>query len=194
MAALSQFTVVIVPGLRDHVAQHWQTLLLQKLQQQNQSVYAVEPRGRENLSCAERVQALEAAVQRIDGPIILVAHSGGVISVAHWAAQTSRTVHAALLVAPPDFETPLPAGYPSLAELDAGGWLPVPREPLLFRSLVCTSQNDPLAALVKAQNMAADWGSKVLDLGAVGHLNPASGFGPWPRAEELIAALASDSA
>ena len=95
MTALSQFTVVIVPGLRDHVAQHWQTLLLQKLQQQNQSVYAVEPLGRENLSCAERVQALEAAVQRIDGPIILVAHSGGVISVAHWAAQTSCTVHCA---------------------------------------------------------------------------------------------------
>jgi hypothetical protein len=23
----------------------------------------------------------------------------------------------------------------------------------------------------------------------VGHLNPASGFGPWPRALELIAAL-----
>ena len=27
------------------------------------------------------------------------------------------------------------------------------------------------------------------DLGAVGHLNPASGFGDWPEAVELIAQL-----
>ena len=194
MTVLDSFTVVVVPGLRDHVAEHWQTLLLQNLQLKNQPVIAVDPLGRENLSCAERVLALEAAVGRIHGPVILVAHSGGVITVAHWAVQTARTVHSALLVAPPDFEIPLPAGYPSLAELDAGGWLPVPRKRLPFRSLVCTSQNDPLAAMDKAQSLAADWGSRVLDLGAVGHVNPASGFGPWPRAEELLAALASDGA
>ncbi len=189
---MAEFTVLIVPGLRDHVAQHWQSLLLQNLQQQAQAVHAVEPLGRDNLSCAERVRALEAAAQQIEGPFILVAHSGGVISVAHWAAQTSCAVHAALLVAPPDFETPLPLGYPSLAELETGGWLPVPRQPLPFRSLVCTSQNDPLASLAAAQKLASDWGSSVLDLGAVGHVNPASGFGPWPRAEQLIAALAGD--
>ena len=191
---MATFTVLIVPGLRDHVALHWQTLLLQKLQHDNQPVCAVEPLGRDNLSCAQRVEALEQAAQRIDGPLIVVAHSGGVITVAHWAAQTSSVVHAALLVAPPDFETPLPSGYPTLAELDAGGWLPVPRQPLPFKSLVCTSQNDPLAALHKAQALASDWGSMVLDLGAVGHVNPASGYGPWPRAEELVTALAADCA
>jgi predicted alpha/beta hydrolase family esterase len=25
-----------------------------------------------------------------------------------------------------------------------------------------------------------------VDLGEVGHLNPASGHGPWPRAEDLL--------
>jgi predicted alpha/beta hydrolase family esterase len=34
--------------------------------------------------------------------------------------------------------------------------------------------------------LARAWRSWFVDLGAVGHLNPASGFGPWPRALPLI--------
>jgi predicted alpha/beta hydrolase family esterase len=37
--------------------------------------------------------------------------------------------------------------------------------------------------------MAQDWGSRLVDVGAVGHLNPAAGFGEWPQAEELVATL-----
>jgi uncharacterized protein len=37
--------------------------------------------------------------------------------------------------------------------------------------------------------LARDWGSRLVDLGEVGHLNPASGFGEWPMAESLIAEL-----
>ena len=39
--------------------------------------------------------------------------------------------------------------------------------------------------------LAAAWGSRVHDLGAVGHLNPASGFGEWPGAVALIDQLAA---
>ncbi len=42
--------------------------------------------------------------------------------------------------------------------------------------------------------MARAWGSHLVDLGAVGHLNPASGHGDWPLAEELIATLESGPA
>ena len=34
--------------------------------------------------------------------------------------------------------------------------------------------------------MAKDWGSRLVDLGEVGHLNSAAGFGEWPMAETLI--------
>jgi len=34
--------------------------------------------------------------------------------------------------------------------------------------------------------MARDWGSALEDLGEVGHLNPAAGYGEWPEAMELI--------
>jgi predicted alpha/beta hydrolase family esterase len=62
----------------------------------------------------------------------------------------------------------------------------VPRKPLPFRSLVATSDNDPLATRERVLALAKDWGSETVDLGAVGHLNPASGYGEWPMAHALI--------
>ena len=97
----------------------------------------------------------------------------------------------ALLATPPDFEQPMPEGYPTLAALQAGGWLPVPRKALPFRSLVATSDNDPLATRERVLDLAQDWGSETVDLGAVGHLNPASGFGEWPMALALIQQLSA---
>jgi predicted alpha/beta hydrolase family esterase len=146
--------------------------------------------GRTNLECTAHVDALEAAAREIEGPVILVAHSGGVITVAHWARRASRPVHGALLAAPADMETPMPAGYPAFAELRAGGWLPVPRDPLPFKSIVAASRNDPLATFDRTATFARVWGARLVDLGEVGHLNPASGYGPWPRAEELLSDLA----
>jgi predicted alpha/beta hydrolase family esterase len=178
-------TVLIVPGLRDAVAEHWQTLLAAQLPR----VACVPPMGREDLDCARRVAAIEAAAQAIEGPIVIVAHSGGCIMVAHWAQQTKRAVHAALLATPPDFERPMPAGYPSIEALQAGGWLPVPRTRLPFRSLVAASRNDPLGAHERVSELASDWGSALLNLGEVGHLNPASGYGEWPLAEGLVSML-----
>lgn len=187
MALPIEPTVLIVPGLRDAVAEHWQTLLEAELPR----VRAVPPMGRTHLSCSLRVEAIERAAQAIEGPIVIVAHSGGCIAVAHWARCTRRAVHGALLAVPPDFESPMPEGYPTMAELDAAVWLPVPRRRLPFRSLVAASRNDPLARFGRVAQLAADWGSELADLGEVGHLNPASGFGPWPQAHEFIARLSA---
>jgi hypothetical protein len=112
--------------------------------------------------------------------------------LAHWAMRsphTARRVRGALLAAPPDFERPMPAGYPTLEQLRAGRWLPVPRARLPFPSIVAASRDDPLAAYERVAELARGWGSRLVDLGAVGHLNPASGYGPWPRAEALIEEL-----
>jgi hypothetical protein len=178
-------TVLIVPGLRDHVSQHWQTLLASRLPR----VRTVVPMGRSNLDCRERVMAIEEAAASIDRPIIVVAHSGGVIATLHWARQTRRQLRGGLLATPADFDLPLPEGYPSMAALDAGGWLPVPRDALPFRSIVAASRNDPLARYERVAEFARSWGSKLVDLGEVGHLNPASGYGDWPQADSLIREL-----
>jgi uncharacterized protein len=178
-------TVLIVPGLRDHVAEHWQTLLAARLPRVRQ----VPPMGREDLDCARRVEAIDRELAAIEGPVIVVAHSGGVIMVAHWARKHRRPIHGALLATPPDFEQPMPEGYPTMDALAASGWLPVPRDPLPFPSIVAASRNDPLGRFERVAELAHAWGSRIVDLGKVGHLNPASGFGEWPQAEEFIREL-----
>ncbi|MES2483408.1 MAG: alpha/beta hydrolase [Pseudomonadota bacterium] len=180
-------TVLIVPGLRDDVPQHWQTLLAARLP----GARCVPPMGREQLDRRARVRAIEDAMAAIDAPVVLVAHSGGCIAVAHWAAHSARAaqVRGALLATPPDFDAPMPAGYPRKEALEAGGWFPVPRGRLPFRSIAAISQNDPLGTLDRVLALAAGWGCELEHLGRVGHLNPASGYGEWPQAVALIERL-----
>ncbi|NMD62695.1 RBBP9/YdeN family alpha/beta hydrolase [Rhodococcus globerulus] len=175
-------TVVIVPGLRDHVDEHWQTLLENKLDR----VRSVPPLSENKLSLAARIAALDAVISDIDGPIVLVAHSAGVMITVHWALQASHPIVGALLATPADLERQLPEGYPMLEDLDSNGWLPIPRRQLPFPSIVAVSSNDPLADRLRVANMAEVWGSRLVDLGDVGHLNPASGYGEWSQAEEFI--------
>jgi len=182
-------TILMVPGLRDHVAEHWQTLLEAELRAAGHKAVSVLPLEVDKLSCAARVAALDKAISAIAGPVILVAHSAGVMITVHWARLHTRKIHGALLATLADLDTQLPSGYPTHDVLQENGWLPCPRHPLPFPSIVAASRNDPLASFERVASMAADWGSRLVDLGDVGHLNPASGFGPWPGAQALIAAL-----
>lgn len=179
-------TVLIVPGLRDAVAGHWQTRLHARLTDAARPVRSVAPTGRDDLALEPRLAAIERAARAIHGPLVIVAHSGGCVMVAHWARRTTRAVQGALLATPPEFDRAMPEGYPSLDALRAAGWLPVPRESLPFPSFVAASRNDPLARFEGVAGLARDWGSAVVDLGEVGHLNPASGYGEWPLALDLI--------
>ena len=175
---MSDATVVLVPGLRGHVEDHWQTHLAATLP----GARTVPPLGRTNPALQARVTLLDQIVQDVAGPVVLVAHSAGVLVTAHWAAQYSPTrVVGALLATPPAFATPLPSEYPSIEELRAHGWLPIPRRPLPFPSILAVSTDDPLGNPVRMRALANAWGSRMRSLGAVGHLNPASGFGEWPR-------------
>jgi len=188
MSGHSRATVLFVPGLRDHVPGHWQSVL----QAQLPAAECVPRLGSNVLSCEAWVSALDRSIAAIEGPIVLVAHSAGVMMVAHWAGRHSRPIRGALLATPPDFDSALPEGYPDPETLRAAGWLPTPRAPLPFPSIVAASRNDPLARVEKVAQLARDWGSRLFDAGEVGHLNPASGFGPWAasfaRVGELVGA------
>jgi predicted alpha/beta hydrolase family esterase len=184
-------TILFVPGLRGHVADHWQSLLAARLPGSR----TVPPRETDGLKRDLRVDALDREINALEGPVVLVAHSAGVMITAHWAATRWRAdapwnIRGALLAAPADLEAPLPAGYPTLAEIEAGGWLPVPRAPLPFHALVGASRNDPLCAFNRSAGLARDWACDLVDLGEVGHLNPAAGFGEWPEGPALIARVA----
>ena len=73
--------------------------------------------------------------------------------------------------------------------LRENGWLPTPRTRLPFPSIVAASTNDPLGRIDRIEALAGAWGSRFVDVGDVGHLNPAAGYGEWPRAEELLREL-----
>lgn len=178
-------TVLFVPGLRDHVEDHWQTHAARVFP----GSVTVEPLTEHRLSRAARVAALDAALQAIAGEVVIAAHSAGCLMVAHWALAPTRPIKAALLATPADVEHPLPPGYPSYDDLSANGWLPIPRQRLPFPTLVVASRNDPLAALARVESMAHDWGADLHNAGAVGHLNPPAGFGPWPEGHRLIEQL-----
>ena len=97
-------TILIVPGLRDRVDNHWQPLLGMKLIW-SQPVRSVPPAGRENLDCAARVQAIQSALESIEGPVVVVAHSAGVVMLAHWAQQYRRADIVGALRRPLDNQT-----------------------------------------------------------------------------------------
>lgn len=182
-------TLLIVPGLRGEAPQHWQSLLAAEVP----GARTIPPMSENGLSCAARVAAIEAAMADIGGAVILVAHSAGVLMVAHWAAlgtPSSRRVAGALLAAPPDLRAgEWPPNYPQPAQLRAQGWSPLPEGPLPFPSILAASSDDYLCGMAASRRMAAGWGSELVELGEVGHLNPAAGYGPWPSALPLIERL-----
>ncbi len=65
----------------------------------------------------------------------------------------------------------------------------VPRRALPFPSILVASRNDPHAVFGEQERFAREWGAELVDAGAVGHLDSATGFGPWPQGEELVERL-----
>ncbi|QQX87613.1 alpha/beta hydrolase [Cupriavidus necator] len=182
-------TIVIVPGLRDHMQDHWQTLLAERLRKQKRAVHIVPQIDQDKALCSARIANLECVVSGIKGPIILVAHSMGCLITVHWAQSTGREVRGALLAAPADLDTPLPAGYSNPQTLATNGWTPLPRARLPFPSIVVGSRNDPIGGFEQVRKLAKAWGSRFVDGGEIGHLSPADGYGNWPKAEDLLQEL-----
>ena len=106
------------------------------------------------------VDRLDAAVNRHAGrPVVLVAHSLGCLTVAHWAVEHPLTeVRGALLVAPPD---PKGSGFPATAR----GFDQPPQGLLPFPSILVMSTDDPYADPGFAEQCARAWGSRLVNLG-----------------------------
>ncbi|MFD6141126.1 RBBP9/YdeN family alpha/beta hydrolase [Promicromonospora sp. NPDC060271] len=114
-------------------------------------------------------------------PVFLVAHSLGCLTVASWLAERGPDVVAgALLVAVPDASGP---AFPAAAT--AGGF-EVVRRRLPVPVTVVVSEDDPYAAAGWTRDLAAVWGAEVVGIGAAGHVNEASGVGPWEAGREIL--------
>lgn len=121
---------------------------------------------------ANVVQSVQSAAR----PVVIIAHSAGTITAAHAAPQLPKDrVAGAFLVAPPDLEA-IEGEYPQVRAL-----MPVPADPLPFKSLAVVSRNDPYCTWEVGVRLTNSWGAQLVDAGNSGHLNADSGHGPWPE-------------
>ena len=170
--------VFIVPGLGNSGPDHWQT----HFERTNPDFTRIEQREWNTPDRTEWVETLEQALAGEDlSRVVLVAHSLGCATVAHWAAQYGHCIKGALLVAPSDVETAHYAAFPTT------GFGPMPLQRLPFPSKLVMSQNDEWTTPARARQFAEAWGSELVDIGEAGHINVASGYGPWPAGLELLA-------
>lgn len=170
--------ILILPGIGNSGPEHWQS----RWEAANPAFRRVEQLSWDYPVRAEWEAALEHATARSGSDTVLVAHSLACLLVAHWAAGTRQRIKAALLVAVPD-----PSGPAFPAE--AASFSNVPLRPLPFRSIVVTSSNDPYGGAAHAQTCAEAWGSELINVGAMGHINAASGLGEWQEGQRLLQKL-----
>lgn len=176
----SDVDILIVPGWHGSGPEHWQS------------------RWERNLKTARRIDQddwmapdkdqwvgnIIKAVASTTRPAVLVAHSIGTLAVAFAAAKLpADAVAGAFLVAVPDVDNaahwPVTDGY--LWPESNFGFSPMPLERLPFPSMLLASSDDPYCRLERARQIAAAWGSQLVEVGPAGHINAASGHGPWPE-------------
>jgi len=172
--------VLLIPGLHNSGPEHWQSLW----EASHRDFRRVQQKDWDSPRCSDWIQTLDYALSAAGGPFVLAAHSLACATVAHWAAKFPHNgrVHTALLVGPSDVEAPT---YPPGTE----GFTPMPMRKLPFRSVVIASTDDPYVTLQRAQAFATAWGSEFVNIGGTGHINTASGHGPFPQGEEWLAKL-----
>lgn len=176
---MNSSNILILPGWQDSGPQHWQSLW------QVQFGYPrVEQHDWMRPLRGDWIARLEDVLLSLDGQAVLVAHSLGCQLVAAWAAHSNNTqlVKAALLVAPGDAER---------EELRPvlGSWSPLVLAPLPFVSTLVASDDDPYCTLARATQFASAWGSRLVNIGARGHINAESGLGDWPAGQTLLQQL-----
>lgn len=107
---------------------------------------------------------------------ILVGHSLGAVLIARLLATWPHLrVRGALLVAPAETR-----GNDRIGQFGA-----IPELRMDIPTTVVASRNDPWMSIGRATHLAGTWGSELVDLGHAGHINVASGFGPWAKGKVL---------
>lgn len=163
--------ILIVPGLGNSGPDHWQSRWQAKLS----SARRVEQADWERPDFADWTKRIAAAVEQAEKPVIVIAHSLGVIASVHAAAKSEGKIAGAFLVAPASERA-----IEAIETIDPR-FSPVPTEPLAFPSVLVASRDDPYSTYAEAEDLAYAWGSAVADAGLSGHINIASGHGPWPE-------------
>jgi predicted alpha/beta hydrolase family esterase len=181
----SPFQILMLPGLYGAGPEHWQTqweklLSGRRIEQDDWA----SPRF--DAWCAR----LENGVRHSNRPVVIIAHSLGTILATRWAltAVDTSKVAGAFLVAPPDLDSAA-----CDRTLDIDGFAPLLLARLSFPSVVVASRNDKHLTFARAKELAAAWGSRLIDAGYSHHIGSDAGLGRWVTGldwfKEFIASL-----
>ncbi len=173
-------TILILPGLGNSGDGHWQTIWQNRF-----GFERVEQKSWDTPVCNDWIAAIDAAVLKHNiSNVILVAHSLANTTVAAWAQKYNRAIKGALLVGPSDTEAD---SYPA----GTAGFMPMVLHKLPFESITIASSNDFYVTPERAAYFAACWGSRLVNIGAAGHINVASGHGEWAEGLQYLKELDS---
>ncbi|MBT9484357.1 MAG: alpha/beta hydrolase [Sediminibacterium sp.] len=167
---------LIVPGLGNSGAEHWQTYF----ENSGDNFFRINQQEWDSPICEEWIKTIDQKVIEFDlSTVILIGHSLGCSTIAHWSIKYNRQIKGALLVAPSDLEAPQYT-FPAV------GFTPISITKLNFKSIVVASTNDPWVSLERAKLFAESWGSDFINIGEAGHINAASGHTNWDEGMRIL--------
>jgi len=176
---LSSTNYLIVPGLGNSGPEHWQTYF----EQSGTNFKRIIQQEWDAPICGDWIATINHAISELEpSTVILIGHSLGCVSIAHWANQYKIKIKGALLVAPSDIENPV-------YTFPAKGFSPIPLEKINFRTIVVASSDDPWVSIDRAKFFANNWNSEFINIGEAGHINTASGYGKWEQGLEILRSL-----
>jgi len=170
---------LIVPGLGNSGSAHWQTYF----ENVGDNFKRIIQQEWDAPTCKDWVITLDKTVGDYDAAtVILIGHSLGCTTIAHWATQCKKKIKGALLVAPSDVEA-------QQYTFPAKGFSPTPAEKINFKTIVVASEDDPWVTLERAKYFADNWGSEFINIGKAGHINAASGHYKWNEGLNILKRL-----
>jgi len=169
----------IVPGLGNSGSEHWQTYF----EQSGNNFIRINQEEWDAPSCNDWVNAIDKAIASFDpSTVVLIGHSLGCSTIAHWAKQSGKQIKGALLVAPSDIENPV-------YTFPATGFAPIPKASINFPTIVVASTDDPWVSIERAKLFAENWGSQFINIGDAGHINAIAGYGNWDEGLAILHTL-----
>jgi hypothetical protein len=169
-------TTLIVPGLYGSGRDHWQSWFEHKIS----NCVRVMQGDWSTPNLPQWTDRVRRELARAPGRIWIVAHSFGCLASVQAAFDHQERVAGLMLVAPAD-----PARFGLLGD--------VAQEILNVPSVVVASTNDRWMSFERVGACADAWGSELVNLGAAGHINVESGFGPWSHGLDIYASLRSSA-
>jgi predicted alpha/beta hydrolase family esterase len=177
---IAEADILIAPGLGNSGPEHWQRRWGERMN----TARIIEQDDWNAPLLTDWVDRIHQEIMLATRPVVLIGHSLACSAIVHTAQLRLKDtkVRGAFLVSPPDLERD------DMPE-EIHAFRNVPTDPLPFPSMVVGSTSDPYGSYERLQGFAADWGSAFQSAGDAGHINVASGHGPWPEGLLMFAEL-----